>query len=547
MSQDIVCDCGHKNPEGTILCEACGKPLKDDETKPILNMRYEGSARRSQTYKKTPIDKIWNFFSSVKVGITLIILVLIAVAIGTIFPQDVYIPANADPETFYKDQYGILGEWYKALGFDHLYNSWWFVILLGLLGLSIIVASIDRFVPLHRALKNQKVTRHDRFMKKQRLFGVTLSNSPEKQLEMAAKALKEKRYRVKEEDGNLFAEKGRFSRWGPYVNHIGLIIVLIGGMLRFFPGMYTNEVLWLHEGETASVPGTHDQYYLTNHQFIFQTYDPDDKKYKEALKDAGGAIAKNYQSNVTLYKAEGHPILGEEPKLKKVKNAGVRVNHPLKFDHYQLFQSDYRLGELYKMNFKLIDKRNNQPHGEISVNLFNPKRLYHLGKGFRIKLLDYFPDFYFNKKGEPASKSDNPNNPAFIFKMYSPDHPKGETNFIAIKKNLEPLGKNDYKMVLSGLKTRNVSGFVVKRDFTIWIVFAGAIIFLIGVAQGMYWNHRRIWLKRKGDDIWMSALTNKNWYGLKKDLHYLTGESGLSEPVDRLEEKIYRQERGMKA
>ena len=46
------------------------------------------------------------------------------------------------------------------------------------------------------------------------------------------------------------AEKGRFSRWGPYVNHIGLIIFLIGGMLRFVPGMYVDKVLWLREGET---------------------------------------------------------------------------------------------------------------------------------------------------------------------------------------------------------------------------------------------------------------------------------------------------------
>ena len=38
------------------------------------------------------------------------------------------------------------------------------------------------------------------------------------------KNLKKRNYNVKVEDGNVLAEKGRFSRWGPYVNHIGLII-----------------------------------------------------------------------------------------------------------------------------------------------------------------------------------------------------------------------------------------------------------------------------------------------------------------------------------
>ena len=47
------------------------------------------------------------------------------------------------------------------------------------------------------------------------------------------KNLKKRNYNVKVEDGNVLAEKGRFSRWGPYVNHIGLIIFLFGAMLRF--------------------------------------------------------------------------------------------------------------------------------------------------------------------------------------------------------------------------------------------------------------------------------------------------------------------------
>lgn len=47
LGREIICECGYVNPEGTILCEACGNPLRDDQTKPILTMRYEGGARRS--------------------------------------------------------------------------------------------------------------------------------------------------------------------------------------------------------------------------------------------------------------------------------------------------------------------------------------------------------------------------------------------------------------------------------------------------------------------------------------------------------------------
>ncbi len=40
------------------------------------------------------VDKIWNFFSSVKVGIGIIVAVLVTAAIGTIFPQKLYVPVT---------------------------------------------------------------------------------------------------------------------------------------------------------------------------------------------------------------------------------------------------------------------------------------------------------------------------------------------------------------------------------------------------------------------------------------------------------------------
>lgn len=95
-------ECGHVNPEGTILCESCGKPVEENKHKDgndknkLLNMRYDGIARRSQTYNRTIVDKIWNFFSSVKNGVILIVIALIASGLGTIFPQEMFIPAEAE-------------------------------------------------------------------------------------------------------------------------------------------------------------------------------------------------------------------------------------------------------------------------------------------------------------------------------------------------------------------------------------------------------------------------------------------------------------------
>jgi cytochrome c biogenesis protein len=540
--EQVKCECGHVNPIGTVICESCGRTLQEDDGKQLLDMRYEGSARRSQTYNKTIVDKIWNFFSSVKVGVWLIVITLIASAIGTIYPQKMYIPPNVSPAQYYEEQYGITGKLYYELGFHNLYGSWWYMVLIALIGVSLVICSIDRVVPLYKALKRQGVTKHDTFLRRQRLFSETKINfNVDEALEKVKENLQKKRYSILVENGNLLAEKGRFSRWGPYVNHIGLIIFLIGAMLRFVPGMYVDEVMWIREGETKVIPGTDGKYYLKSDKFILEVYEKDKENevFSDAIERVGdGKVAKNYQTNVTLYEREGKIVPGAEPKLKKIKDFQIRVNEPLKHDSYALYQVDFKLNELRKMSFHLVNKSNEKKNfGTITVDLLNPKSKYDLGNGYLVELLSYFPDFYFDDEGNPATKSRVPNNPAFVFKMITPDKPEGEISFVAIQQTIEPFGDNEYKMKFAGIDTVNVSALTVRKDLTLWILATGGAIFMLGVIQGMYWNHRRIWIKRKDGELLVAAHTNKNWYGLKKELASIFADTSIIEPIDQSEMK----------
>jgi len=519
--KQIRCECGHQNKEGTVLCEACGKPLNEEASKQLVDMRYEGSARRSQTYNKTIIDKIWNFFSSVKVGVWIIILTLTASALGTIYPQEMYIPPGTTAVQYYEQEYGWTGKLYYELGFHNLYGSWWYMLLIASLGISLVIASLDRVVPLYKSLKYQRVKKHANFLKKQRLFSVTKSWTDE-DYETLKEQLKKRRYTVREERGNILAEKGRFSRWGPYVNHVGLIIFLIGAMLRFVPGMYVDEVLWVREGETKVVPGTDGEYYLKNNAFKVEMYDKDTEKevFQQAIDRVGNqTIVKNYQADVTLYEREGDSIPGQTPELKELKDKSIRVNEPLKHEGYAIYQVDYKLNEFNAMSFHLTNKETEENIGQLTVDLYNPQETYELKDGYKVDLISYFPDFYLNDDGNPDTKTRVPNNPAFVFKMFSPEHPKGEVALVAIQQNLEPLGENDYKMSFAGVDTKNVTGLTVRKDYTLWVLGLGGAIFMIGVIQGMYWNHRRLWIQRVDNELWLAAHTNKNWYGLKNELN----------------------------
>ncbi|WP_200411233.1 cytochrome c biogenesis protein ResB [Virgibacillus salexigens] len=524
----IKCECGHVNPEGTVLCEACGKPIEENQhidgndKKKLLNMRYDGTARRSQTYNKSIVDKIWSFFSSVKVGVWLIVLALIASAIGSIFPQEQYIPADAasrDPAIFYEERYGIFGLIFYQLGFHNLYSSWWYMILIALIGVSLVICSLDRFVPLFKALRNQKAKRHETFLNRQRLFSETDEVTNE-DLESVKQGLKNQRYKLTEEDGHILAEKGRFSRWGPYVNHIGLIIILLAALLRTTPLFYMDEYVWVREGEQVVLPGTDQAYYIENKDFIIENHNPNDERFEEAIAEEGGEVPSNYQTNVAIYQAQEPEVTGAEPELQKIIDSNIRMNQPAKFDGYAVYQSGYQLNEFSSMSFKIheTDDPDEDALGSFTVDLTSPESEYELENGFRVEVTNYYPDYYLDDNGEPASETNYPRNPAFVMMVHPPDGSEPEISFLGIGKNIDATGENDYKVGITNFETHDVSGLSIRKDYSLPYFLVGAIIFMIGVIQGMYWQHRRVWIRPKDNGILLAAHTNKNWHGVTKDI-----------------------------
>ena len=545
----LKCECGHVNPEGTVLCESCGKPVEDnqyidgnDKSK-LLNMRYEGSARRSQTYNRSIVDKIWNFFSSVKIGVMLIVVALIASGLGTIFPQEMYIPQeaeNRDPAVFYEDWYGIAGKIYYQLGFHDLYSSWWYMILIGLIGVSLVICSIDRFVPLKRALKMQKPKKNNTFLERQRLYSVTPSVTKEDKNKVI-EALRKKRYKITEEDGSVLAEKNRFSRWGPYVNHIGLIIILAAALLRMTPVMYLADNVWVREDEEKVIPGTNGEYYIENKSFILETYDKDDERFKEGMEKRGELVHKNYQTDAIIYKAVGKTVAGQEPELEKVTEGSIQMNKPLKFDSYTLYQSQYQESDFADMTFKVyeIADEDQTSLGEVKIDLSSvsvDEDVYELDNGLTLEINQYYPDYEL-KDGEPRSVSKYPRNPAFVFEIHSPDSDESELSFVGIGKNIDATGENKYKLGIEEYNMRYASGITIRRDYTLPFFIAGAAIFMIGVVQGMYWHHRRIWINPHQDGVIIAAHTNKNWFGVKKDIESSIKDTNIKMVIDQVEEE----------
>lgn len=535
--KEIKCEsCGHVNPPGTQLCQSCGKMINSDYDKKKIKdvMRYDGTAIRSKTRSKSIFDKIWIFFTSIKVGVTIILLIAIAAAVGTLFPQEYFIPVGVDPAQYYADTYGTLGTLYYELGFHNLYSSWWFIVLTGMLALSIIAASIDRGIPLYKSLKNQRVKKHPSYFRRQRIFFHDNDNS---RADAVVQALKGKRYKVKSDGNQFLLEKGRLSRWGPYINHVGLIILLIGSMLRFFPGMYVDELLYVQEGETVQIPDTGGEYYVKNDGFTLDTYDEDSGTvFDETLQQSDEMVISNFQTDIIVYENENTDVVGADPELTEIDQESIQVNHPYQFDNYELYQSSYDDSQMKSMTFRLEDSEGNDIGEQFTVDLDNTEDSYSIGEeDIEINMRAYAPDFLeIDENGTLISETPVAQNPAFVFEVA--DGENSELSLLQVMNSTDITEGNEYSIRFVEAENHMASVLTLKKDVTIPIIATGFVIFLIGLTIGSYINHRRIWINAE-EDFTLSAHTNKNYFGLKKELNTALNENNYDEVIDKLEQE----------
>lgn len=553
MLQNTKCECGHQNPLGTVLCEHCGKPLVDEGGTAPLEMRYDGVARRSQKSNPSIIDRVWRFFSSVKVAVYLIAITTIASAIGTIYPQENTF-LGIDPAVYYAENHGILGEWYYKLGFSDLFNTWWYQLLLVMIGASLVICSLDRVLPLYRALSKQQIRKHLSFLTRQRVvyegdlprerYGDGSGEAAKRYVEDLKPYLKKRGYRVHTDaDGTaLLAEKHRFSRWGPYINHIGLIVFLLALLLRGMPGWYMDQYLGFLEGVPVPIPDT--PYYLQNDEFTVEYYT--EEELPSEFRGQGRIVPKLFETKAILYECtSGCQTAGVEPVLEEVARHDIVVNKPFNYKGLLAYQFDFRLTpQIREIDVYVKESVSGESFGPIRLSTTNPAEHYEAGP-YSLTLKDYYPDFNLNDDGLPVTKTRSPDAPAYIFLIQGPGLPEDGEIYIYFAREIdkERFRQDILNAVIADRLTIGASSMddVTISQYTSYLnirvdralpyVLAGGIIFIIGVAMGVYWQHRRIWLRIDDGRLTIGAHTNKNWYGLRKELSDALVRTGL--PLDQ--------------
>lgn len=495
MSVNSCPDCRESPlPAAASFCPSCGHALVDGVTRRKPDQR--GSAIIDF------VDSSWDFFASVRVASFLIVLIAIASIAGTLVEQEDLYQDWRPPYLYYPFRYGPkLGPLLMQLGLTHAYTSLWFSALILLCVISLIICSLHRLIPLHRVLTNPQVWKLPHFIKRQDVtaeVGGTLE-------EMGGK-LKNRGYRIIRDRECLYADKGRIGRYGPYIIHIGLLVVAFAAYSKAFPGWDVTRNLWVADGQTAAVEGT--DFSVRSHGFLMELY-PSGMPSR-FLTDVG--IVEN-----------GAEVVRKE----------VLVNHPVKYQGWEVYQSSFRQ-ELGSVELDLYARGTDQPLSRITVDLKQPSERYPITDTLAVVLMDYYHDFMVDERtGEPANGSFEVKNPVMLLEFQESGRTVGRQALLIAADGPAP-AEGPFELRVAEVHDRWYSGLKVRRDLTAPWMFTGLGIMMLGMYVTFFVFHRQVWVRLEGGRLLVGARSNKNKFGLKQEMRQITGKAPETEEATSL-------------
>ena len=240
------------------------------------------------------MEKVWKYLKSMKFGLILLGLICAVSVIGSLIPQ------NAEPMTYvraYPNHYGLI----FSLQLDHVFNSWYFILLTVLLCLNLAMCSLVRF----RGIS------HDDTEEIERATGVpSVEKTDPDTLDQIREYLRRKHCKETVKGNVSVYSKNSFGRNGTFLTHLGILLTVVFWSLA----MYLPRII-----DRTCMPG--ESIILDDGTKIAVS--------DFAITDAAGRL--DYKSVINIILPDGRES-GERE---------VSVNHPVSMGQYKVFQQTY--------------------------------------------------------------------------------------------------------------------------------------------------------------------------------------------------------------
>lgn len=302
--------------------------------------------------------------------------------------------------------------------------------------------------------------------------------------------LRSRRYKVREETSKartcLLARKGTLGWFGSDVVHLGLLIILAGGLVSGAAGF--RDYLPLREGQTLPAPRGDFEVRLD--------------KFETELYPQGSV--KAWKSTVTVVE-NGRNV------LTKV----VAVNHPLAYKGLNLYQSSYGW-DWNSPEVELWAKKKSDP-AYLEKRKLHPGEKAGLPGGLELRVERFVPDFIIGQDKQVESRSEQPNNPAVRVSLTKgPETLFGGWVFANYPDftGMHSGGPADFSVELKDVHAPQYSVLEAAKDPGADVIWLGCVLIMAGLFLAFYWPTREIKVVLEGSpgktDIAAGGLTAKS-------------------------------------
>ncbi len=409
------------------------------------------------------IDSLWDFVCSLKLTLFTLIMLAVTSIIGTVVLQK---RSDAEYLQIYSEKVFRL---FKALDFFDMYNSWWFILLMGLMTINLICCSINRFPRAWKIVAQPVLTPGEGFLKALTSREEFLTKSSLEQSRGQLQGLLEKKFgkvEVSEADGKifLFSQKGGLGRFGAYVVHASIIVILIGAMMGMIWG--TKAAVNIAEGDETTVVYDRDTGQPVDLGFTVKCED-----FTIDYYETRRGMPKEYRSLLTVVK-DGQEV----PGYTKLP---VIVNDPMTFEGWTFYQASYGpAGD----PVVLVRAKSRATGQELEYELpVGGSADLPDGKGiFRVMPPPQSMQRFGPGVAVQVATDEAKNRPPFmVFK----NHPKFE----------EKRG-GAYVFTMIGVDQPQYTGLEVAKDPGVPVVWVGCALMVLGCYVAFFLSHRRLWL-----------------------------------------------------
>ncbi|WP_273378406.1 cytochrome c biogenesis protein ResB [Symbiobacterium thermophilum] len=440
------------------------------------------------------LDRTWDFFASTKVASWIIIALAIASIAGTVIEQEGMYQDWRPPELYYPDRYGeFWGSLFLRLGLTHAYSSWWYAALVMMLVISLVICSLHRLVPLHRQLTRPQVWKLPQYLRKQQVVLEVPGD-----LQQAAERLKRAGYRIWRDRECLYAEKGRLSRYGPYILHIGLLVVCFAAFAKALPGWDEVQDVWIPDGQTVKVPG--ENFAITNHKFTMELYE--------------NGMPSRYATDASI-------IVDGEEVLRRT----IEVNKPLKYGGWEIYQASWR-EEPGVAHLRLVEADTGSAVATVAFDLRDPSPEYSLeGTGLKLVVLTYLHDFVLDPEtNQPTNASYEVRNPVLFAEVATADGSEMVGRIaLAMAGGSEVVYTGPYYLELDRVESRWYTALKLHHDRTVPYMYFGLAVVFVGMVITFFIYHWQVWVREENGGILIGARAYKNRFALAREIKRIFG------------------------